>query len=297
MTTGVSEAPAEAPASSRTRTAVVLFVLTCASVYWVGGAEFAVPFLTILVCHELGHYVAARVHGVDASLPYFLPLPLPPIGTLGAVIGMREAIKRRAALFDIGAAGPIAGLVVALPVLAYGLYTSKVAALVPGQGLYAEGHSLLYTALLYCIKGPIPPGHDIMLNSTAFAGWAGLLVTMMNLVPVGQLDGGHVAYALFGPKQDEISASVRHALFLFGGAMVGYAAWEARHAHSAGPVMMASASWLIWAMVLTAMARGFGAHHPPTEDTELDPRRRVLAWLCLVLFALLFMPRWLVPSV
>ena len=140
MTTDVSEAPAEAPASSRTRTAVVLFVLTCASVYWVGGAEFAVPFLTILVCHELGHYVAARIHGVDASLPYFLPLPLPPIGTLGAVIGMREAIKRRAALFDIGAAGPIAGLVVALPVLAYGLYTSKVAALVPGQGLYAEGH-------------------------------------------------------------------------------------------------------------------------------------------------------------
>jgi membrane-associated protease RseP (regulator of RpoE activity) len=294
MSSDVEEAPALPAASSRTRTALILFVLTCASVYWVGGAAFAVPFLTILVCHELGHYVAARIHGIDASLPYFLPLPMPPIGTLGAVIGMREPIQRRDALFDVGASGPIAGLVVAIPVLIYGLITSEVKPIVPGEGL-AEGHSLLYAALLYCIKGPIPHGHDIMLNSTAFAGWAGLLVTMMNLVPVGQLDGGHVAYALFGPKQDELSSQLRYALFAFGGAMVGYGAWEARDAASAAPVMMASANWLIWAIVLTVMARGFGAQHPPTDDKPLDPRRKALAWFCLLLFALLFTPRWLVP--
>jgi membrane-associated protease RseP (regulator of RpoE activity) len=298
----------------RTRVALVLFVLTCLSVFWVGaitsgaveargnwalweGYPFALPFLAILVCHELGHYVAARVHGIDASPPYFLPLPLPPIGTLGAVIGMSDPIRRRDALFDVGVAGPLSGLVIAVPVLIYGLYTSPVQALDPGVTYDLEGRSLLYLAVLYGLKGSIPAGHDVMLNAPAFAGWAGLLVTMMNLVPAGQLDGGHVAYALFGPRQDVYSRRVRQALFVFGGCMIAYGAWEARHAQHALPSMLASSSWLLWAALLTGMSRVFGAQHPPTDEAPLSPVRRVMAWLCLLLFLLLFMPRWLVPSV
>jgi membrane-associated protease RseP (regulator of RpoE activity) len=298
---------------SRGRTALVLFVLTCMSVFWVGmlnagvephgmslwkGYPFALPFLAILVCHELGHYVAARIHGIDASFPYFLPLPIQPIGTLGAVIGMSDPIRRRDALFDVGAAGPVCGLIVALPVLAYGLYTSPVLPLDPGVTYEIEGRSLVYWAILYGLKGPIPSGHDVMLNATAFAGWAGLLVTMMNLVPAGQLDGGHIAYALFGERQDSYSQRVRRALFVFGGCMVAYGAWEARHAaQGVLPNMLAGANWLLWAALLTGLSRAFGSAHPPTDDVPLSRGRSVLAWLCLVLFVLLFMPRWLVPSV
>jgi membrane-associated protease RseP (regulator of RpoE activity) len=291
-----------------------LFVLTCLSVFWVGslhanveptaglrmfvhGAAFAVPFLAILVFHELGHYVVARLHGVSASLPYFLPLPLWPLGTLGAVIGMRDEVKRRDALLDIGAAGPLCGLVIALPVLAYGLHTAPIEALDPRVSYQMEGRSIIYWALLYAIKGPIPAGHDIVLTPTAFAGWAGLLVTMMNLAPIGQLDGGHVAYALFGKRQDRFSERVRIALIAFGGAMVGYGAFEARHAPEVLPSMIASGSWLMWGLLLTAMERMMGTQHPTTEGEPLDPRRRAVAWFCLLLFVLLFMPRWMVPGI
>jgi membrane-associated protease RseP (regulator of RpoE activity) len=313
----MSEAASSAPPERRRprgRIALVLFVLTCLSVFWVGavnagaadghnawslwqGYPFALPFLAILVCHELGHYVAARLHGIDASPPYFLPMPLPPIGTLGAVIGMSDPIRRRNALFDVGAAGPVCGLVIALPVLAYGLYTSPVLPLDPAITYEVEGRSLVYWAILYALKGPIPAGHDVMLNATAFAGWAGLLVTMMNLVPAGQLDGGHIAYALFGARQDVYSRRVQQGLFVFGGCMIAYGAWEARHAAHALPNMLAGANWLLWAALLTGLSRAFGSAHPPTDDDALSGGRRVMAWLCLLLFVLLFMPRWLVPSV
>lgn len=292
--------------------ALLLFVLTLLSVFWVGavqtgsdvrtlselwqGRAFALPFMAILVCHELGHYVAARLHGVDASLPFFLPMPLSPIGTLGAVIGMRTRIERRDALFDIGAAGPLAGLVVAVPVLAYGLYTSPVEALDPNQAYFMEGRSLLYLGLLYLLKGPIPSGHDVLLNPTAFAGWAGLLVTMMNLVPVGQLDGGHVSYALFGERQNAFSLRVRQFLFVFGGAMVVYGAVQGRASDKMLESAMASGSWLLWALLLTLLSRAFGGSHPPAGGAPLSGLRKALAWACLGLFVLLFMPRWLVPS-
>jgi membrane-associated protease RseP (regulator of RpoE activity) len=232
---------------------------------------------------------------VDASLPYFLPFPLGPIGTMGAVIGMRDPVRQRAALLDIGAAGPLAGLVVALPVLIYGVATSEVLPIGPGEHL-REGHSLLYEGVLYLLKGPIAPGHDIMLNATAFAGWAGLLVTMMNLVPAGQLDGGHVAYALFGPVQDRFSKRVAQLLIAFGACMLGYGAWEGRASANLWENVSASGSWLIWAGVISVISRVFGSAHPPTDATTLSPVRRALGWLCLVLFVLLFMPRWLVPG-
>ncbi|MCA9543650.1 MAG: site-2 protease family protein, partial [Myxococcales bacterium] len=162
------------------------------------GWTFSVPLMAILLAHEFGHYIAGRIHGVSISPPYFIPMPLVLLGTFGAVIRMRGRIRSRHALLDVGASGPLAGLAVALPVLAYGMWTSNIEPLPESGSFIIEGRSILYLGFLYALKGPIPEGHDIMLSPTAFAGWAGLLVTMINLIPVGQLDGGHVAYALFG---------------------------------------------------------------------------------------------------
>ncbi|MFI5309062.1 MAG: site-2 protease family protein, partial [Polyangiales bacterium] len=205
------------------RIAAALFFATCASTtfvgrLWAGGTSwhaalaYSVPLMAILLAHELGHYIAARIHRVPASLPYFIPFPLPPLGTMGAVILMRDRIAKRNALLDIGAAGPLAGLCVALPVLVYGIAVSPVQPEAHGVTYYMEGRSLLYLFLLHALKGPIPAGQDIMLGPTAFAGWAGLLVTMLNLIPAVQLDGGHVACALLGERYERVSRALRRAL-------------------------------------------------------------------------------------
>lgn len=295
--------------------ALGLFALTLLSMFWVGaqwagadvaregvsallaGYSFALPLMAILLAHELGHYFAARIHGVPTSPPYFIPMPYSLIGTFGAVIRMSGTIRLRNALFDIGASGPLCGMVVALPVLAYGIAGSEVQPLDPKLSYITEGHSLLYVGLLYALKGAIPAGHDIMLTPTALAGWAGLLVTMINLVPAGQLDGGHVAYALFGERQDGYSRWARHALLaiavgLSGGSLVVAAAAGAKGDALVSPAM-AGFNWLLWWGVLTLMARVTGDKHPPTEPSELSPLRRVLAWLTLLLFVALFMPTWL----
>jgi membrane-associated protease RseP (regulator of RpoE activity) len=259
------------------------------------GWTFAVPLLAILLFHEFGHYFAAKYHRVPASLPHFIPLPISPFGTMGALISMPERIRSRNALLDIGAAGPLAGLVVAIPVVVIGLMHSPVQ--VDPGGSMVEGQSLLYMGLKRLVLGPIPAGHDVFLNATAFAGWAGLLVTALNLIPIGQLDGGHIAYALFGKRQD-IIATVLHALlpvaFLYNYAVFGNA--------NPGTV------WLVWFVLLGAMRRASGCNHPPTQDGPLSPGRRWVAIFCLVMFALLFMPTpmrlgapvrlqaWLVPA-
>jgi membrane-associated protease RseP (regulator of RpoE activity) len=300
--------------SKELRNAVGFFLLTLLSMFWVGaqwagadvdqgglrallkGYTFALPLMAILLAHELGHYFAARIHGVDTSPPYFIPMPYALIGTFGAVIRMRGAIRLRNALFDIGAAGPLAGLVVALPVLIYGLATSDVKELDPTQAYLVEGRSLLYLGLLYGLKGPIPEGSDIILSPTALAGWAGLLVTMINLVPVGQLDGGHVAYALFGSVQDRYSRWMRHGLLVIALVVSAGSVLLAWHERSNAETLVAAAQsglhWLIWWLVLTLMARFMGDQHPPTEPSTLSPRRRILAWFTLSLFVLLFMPTW-----
>lgn len=288
----------------------LLLLLTIASttyvgVFWSGttlrGAlEFSVPLMSILLAHEFGHYVAARIHRVPASLPFFIPLPLPPLGTMGAVILMPGQIKSRNALLDIGAAGPLAGLVVAVPVLAYGIATSPVGPFTPpppGMTMYLEGHSLLYEALLYALKGPIPAGHDINLSATAFAGWAGLLVTMLNLIPALQLDGGHVAFALLGDKQEKISRVVRKLLFPLGLSVALYYGGSAYLAGTRGDALwneaQAGTQWLFWGVLLYFMARRDEREHPPTDDEPLTPGRKWVARLTLALFVLLFMPAWL----
>ncbi len=296
------------------KVALVLFLLTLGSTLYAGalqlgfshpsdlwrGYAFALPLMAILLCHEMGHYVAARIHGVDVSPPFFIPFPLPftLIGTLGAMIKMRAPIRERNALLDIGAAGPLCGLLVAIPVLIYGIANSEVAPRV--AGVTSEGHSLFYKGLLWLMKGPIPEGHDIFLSPTAFAGWVGLLVTMMNLVPVGQLDGGHVAYALLGPKQDRISHQVRRGLFAVGLAISG-GTWLRKWLIGASSeelqiAMFAGANWMLWCVVLTFLMRANGGKHPPTEPSELTPLRRWIGYVTLAWFVLLFMPTWLSVS-
>jgi len=282
---------------------LVLFLATVVSTFYVGaqsmpgtsrfrGWVFAVPLLAILVTHELGHWIQAKRHRVDASLPYFLPLPISPLGTLGAVINMRGRIRTRNALFDIGASGPIAGLIVTIPVLVIGLRLSTVEP-IPAHGI-DEGQSIFYLLLKRLVLGHIPSTHDVFLHPTAFAGWAGLFLTMLNLLPVGQLDGGHVAYALFGKKQDRYSSFVHWSL-LGVALIVGiYSAMKALRIHApwrdVGGALLEGKNWLIWFGLLWVLRRMGGAEHPPTEAGELSPARKAFAWATLALFVLLFMP-------
>ena len=262
------------------------------------GWTFAVPLLAILVVHEFGHYIAARIHRVDASLPYFLPLPvLSLFGTMGAIIAMRGRIRSRNALLDIGASGPLAGLVVAIPVLAVGLSLSPVIP-APAGPHYQEGQSLLYLAMKRIVLGPIPDGYDVDLHPTAFAGWAGLLLTMLNLLPWGQLDGGHVAYALFGARQDRFARLFRAALlplFIYNAISLLIPVALGKSTQSYLQASLDSIFWLLWYVLLGVVGRfSGGARHPPTEPGELSPARRVVAAITLVLFVLLFMPTPLV---
>ncbi len=264
---------------------IVQGVAVLASLAWHGlknihhGWSFAIPLMTILVTHEFGHYFAALYHKVPASLPYFIPLPiLSPFGTMGAVISMPSRIRSRNALLDIGAAGPIAGMVVAIPVLVVGLMHSEVKP-IQGGG-FMEGQCLLYSLLKYLSLGPIPPGHDVYLSPTALAGWAGLLVTMLNLLPISQLDGGHVAYALFEEKQNRYGQIAHYSL-------LGWFAYNFIRWNSTEPGMV----WGVWFVLLFVLKRASGGvGHPPTEPGELSPGRKAIAVGTLVLFVLLFMP-------
>ena len=282
---------------------LALFAATVVSTFWAGrqwsedarwwgGWVFAVPLLAILLCHELGHYVAARRHRVDASLPYFIPLPFL-FGTLGAIIRMRGRIRERNALLDIGAAGPLAGMAVALPVVVYGIATSEVRPTQPGVWLL-EGHSLLYKGLLLAIHGGVPQGHDIYLNAVALAGWVGLFVTMLNLIPVGQLDGGHVAYALLGERQDRWSGWVLLLLPLLGVGVCAYHGIRGWATGLRGLDLAAEATvglnWFVWYGVLMLLRHLTGRAHPPVDPGELTPGRRAIALACLVLFVVIFMP-------
>ncbi len=305
----------EGPSPFRWRLNLGLFLATAVSVFYTGammdqkedlglldsirilphGWRFAVPLLAILLTHEFGHYIAARVHGVDASLPFFIPLPFfSPWGTMGAVIAMRGRIKSRNALLDIGASGPLAGLVVALPILYFGLLKSKVEALAARGTL--EGQCLLYSLMKRVAIGTIPEGQDVSLGPMATAGWVGLFVTMLNLIATAQLDGGHIAYALFGPRQNRIARVVHAGLLLFFGYnMVHFFGPLLRHPETMnqatlGQALGNSAFWLVWYIIIRVMMRVGGRDHPPTEAGELSPVRKVVAAVSLLLFVALFMP-------
>ena len=232
------------------------------------GLPFALTIMSILLAHEMGHYIMGRRYNAPVSLPYFIPMPLvTPFGTMGAVIVQRAPFENRKSLFDIGVAGPLAGMVVALPLLIYGLATSHVGPIQPPALL--EGNSILYLTVKYLIFGRILPGNgvDVMLNPIAWAAWGGLLVTALNLMPIGQFDGGHTLYAVLGRRAWPIAMGVVALLVAMGFLWPG---------------------WFIWAL----LALVFGARHPaPLNDlSPLDGKRRLVGIGVLILFVLIFTP-------
>ena len=246
-----------------------LFVATCVSTYLVGGVEFSFALLVTLLAHEFGHYLQAVRYGVPASYPYFIPMPLSPIGTMGAVIGMQPGKGNRRSLFDIAITGPIAGLLPALFFSYYGLTQSKIISVAEASSNLSLGEPLIFKALVYLQFGSLAEGTDVLLHPVAFAGWVGIFITALNLFPIGQLDGGHILYSLLLRRSHQCSM-----LILFGciGGVVFFGYW--------GWTLMLSL--LIW----------MGAKHPPTADDEaiLGRGRIILGSL-----ALLFMPLGFTP--
>ena len=295
---------------------VILFILTVFSVMFAGatpkgpipndvlgqllvllrsifsGWPFALSLLSILLAHEFGHYLMSRYHKTPATLPYFIPFPLPPLGTMGAAILMKGIPKNKRILFDIGVAGPLAGMVIAIPVLFLGLSLSKLSIVAPGSAM--EGNSLIYLFAKYVTFGRflpepatfegLPPflywlryfftGHpsplggiDVFISPVALAGWAGLLVTALNLIPVGTLDGGHVVHALFGDKASKAFPFIIALLAVLG------IFWN---------------GWWLWILLLFWLGRVKG--ETLDQITPLDPKRRAVAIFVILLFVLVFTP-------
>ena len=245
---------------------------------WTTGLSFSLPLLAILLCHELGHYFTARRYRLDVSPPYFIPVPLVPtfIGTMGAFIRLRTLPADRRQLFDVGLAGPIAGFVIALPVLWLGLAHSQP---LPGHGAVSGmllaiggdtiglGDSIVTLALRRFIHGATPA---LLLSPLAFAGWVGMFVTMLNLLPISQLDGGHILYATLPRWQGRAGLVIGVVILVLGKFWWG---------------------WWVWLMLVLALSRG-RVGHPPVLDAyrPMPPSRRRMAWAALALFAITFAP-------
>ncbi len=233
---------------------------------WLLGIPFSFTLLSIIGLHELGHYIMCRYHKVDATLPYFIPAPTI-IGTLGAVIKIRSPITSNKALFDIGAAGPIAGFLVALPAIFIGLNMSEVREAALNTGHITFGDPLIMKIAIKMVLGEIPEGFSVYISSIGFAGWVGLLVTAFNLLPIGQLDGGHIAYSLLGRKQAWLGYSIFYLLF---------------------PLSILWWGWFIWIILAMVMK----IRHPVgmTKPDELDLKRKIIGAVCLIIFALCIIP-------
>ena len=262
--------------------------------FLLSGWPYAVALLAILVCHEFGHYLAGRYHKTTVTLPFFIPLPIG-FGTLGAFIQLKEPPKNRRILLDIGIAGPLAGLIVAIPFLVYGLIHSPVEALsTQGSLLSLEGNSILYLLLKFIAKGQLLPhpatysgvspiiywisyfftgrplpvgGVDVTLNPMAWAGWVGLLVTSLNMIPAGQLDGGHIMYVLLGKRTSKLLPFILISLVL---------------------LSLFYQGWLFWAFLILLLGRYHA--EPLDEITPLDPKRKALAIFGVIVFILVFIP-------
>ncbi len=284
--------PEEKPAGPRRRRVMLpltMFLLTCVTTFVAGGASeatdaasfilagfaYALPVMTILICHEAGHFIQARRYGVPASFPYFIPMPIGPLGTLGAVIGMDARIGDRKALFDIGITGPLAGLVPTLIFCVLGLMRSHAIEGIPiDSDQPVLGTSILFSQLTQMLVEPLPEGQYINLHPMAVAGWVGLLLTSLNLIPIGQLDGGHILYGLLRRRAHRV------ATLLLTAAVVA---------------VVFLGFWWWWLMLLLLMM--MGAKHPPTanDNVPLGWPRHLLGWLTLALVPLGFSPMPLMP--
>ena len=262
---------------------VLLFLATVVTTVGVGGSgigrvPFSEPFdagngiafsgtlLLILGAHELGHYFAARRWFMRVSLPYFIPAPFA-LGTLGAFIRLRSPMPNRRVLLDVGASGPLAGFAVAVPAVIIGIYNSRVLPPMDIQGGIILGEPLLFSFLAKLVLGVSGADYTILLHPIALAGWLGLFVTALNLLPMGQLDGGHIVYALFGRRQRTVTIVTGVALVLLASFWLG---------------------WLVWVVIPFVL----GFQHPPSldDDIPLDPKRKVLGWICMGIFAVSFTP-------
>jgi membrane-associated protease RseP (regulator of RpoE activity) len=234
------------------------------------GLPFSFTLIAILLAHEFAHYFASRRHGMIASLPYFIPgPPIPPmIGTFGAIIKTNPPIRDKKALLDIGVSGPLAGFIVSVIAIAVGLKLSRTVSLGDLKDVIALGNSMGFKLLSYLVIGELPDKVDIVLHPVAYAGWIGFFVTALNLLPIGQLDGGHVTYALFGIFHRFISLSMVGILLI-----MGYVSWP---------------GWYFWGFLTLLL----GTKHPPLlyPDIPLDRRRKVIAWMTFIVFLLTFMP-------
>ena len=264
---------------------VILFILTILTTLFAGammegadifqsplelikGFPFSITLMLILGTHEFGHYYYAQKHGVDATLPYFIPAPTV-IGTFGAFIKINSPIRKKSALLQIGAAGPIAGFIVAVPALIIGLTQSTVITLDETFEGMRLGDSLLMMGLTGIIFPGLGPNQDILLHSVAFAGWIGLLVTMLNLLPIGQLDGGHIAYAMLGEKYDKVAIIALLSLI---------------------PLSYFSLNWLIWGALILILMRT--VKHPPVMNIHepLSYKDKKIGYMCLAIFIFCFIP-------
>ncbi len=236
---------------------------------WASGLKYSAALMAILLAHEMGHYLQARRYGVPASWPWFIPMPSPPMGTMGAVIVQASGYADRKQLFDIGISGPLAGLVLALPICVAGLQNCEVRVPEPGQSTMAFGDPLILQWLANWVVGPRPPGAELWMNPFLHAGWVGLFVTALNLIPIGQLDGGHILYCLIGRKAHAIARGLL---------------W------SAIAYMIVTRNWSYAVMVFLLVM--MGAKHPPSRDDSvpLGRFRQMLGWVTLSFIFVGFTP-------
>jgi membrane-associated protease RseP (regulator of RpoE activity) len=247
----------------------LLFLATCRTTYLAQGPQFSVALMLILVAHEMGHFLQARRYGVPASYPFFIPMPVGPIGTMGAVIGMRAHVGDRKALFDIAITGPLAGLVPALVCCVVGLRASTIVDISAQRQALMLGEPLLFQWLSYWVLGPLAANQDVALHAIGFAGWVGIFITALNLIPIGQLDGGHILYSLLRHKAHTVATTL---LFTAAGVVILAGYW----------------GWTLMIVLLIVM----GPKHPPTANdyVPLGRTRLVLGWLALLFVVVGFTP-------
>lgn len=265
----VEPQPLVQPPQPRKRVPIILFLATCVTTYLAGGPAFSLALMFTLLAHEFGHYLQARRYGVPASLPFFIPMPLNPIGTMGAVILMAPGMGNRRTLFDIAITGPLAGLLPALVFCVIGLQWSEVVTVANSEVGLSLGEPLLFKLLVYLSFGPVAEGQSVILHPVAYAGWVGIFITALNLFPVSQLDGGHILYALLLRRSHAVAKGVLIA-------------------SAAAVIIFGYLGWILMLLLLFWI----GAEHPPTANdyVPLGPVRTVLGWTSLLFVPLGFTP-------